>query len=200
MQNVLTEMANEISDISGLTGLAIIQAILDGERDRYKLADLAHGRLQATGKRLPAAWKATGARNCCSSCSRKGGLSPPDKTADLNRSLQPAARSEPQKEKKDELHHDPAEAIENDVSRQSGPVGQERLMKFVTAGNYCSSQQREKCVLQEGEARKAHPQSAQPCERHQSVAGEMAGLANVVMDQIPVPVADLPKEVFQEPA
>jgi transposase len=56
MQKVLTEMnvqlANVISDISGLTGLAIIQAILDGERDRYKLADLAHARIQATREEI----------------------------------------------------------------------------------------------------------------------------------------------------
>jgi transposase len=52
MQKVLTEMnvqlANMISDISGLTGMAIIQAILKGERDRYKLADLADPRIHAT--------------------------------------------------------------------------------------------------------------------------------------------------------
>ena len=52
MQKVLTEMnvqlATVISDISGLTGMAIIQAILNGERDRYKLADLADPRIQAT--------------------------------------------------------------------------------------------------------------------------------------------------------
>jgi transposase len=52
MQKVLTEMnlqlANVISDISGLTGLTIIQAILDGERDRYKLAALADVRIQAS--------------------------------------------------------------------------------------------------------------------------------------------------------
>ena len=52
MQKVLTEMnvqlANVISDISGLTGLTIIQAILAGERDRYKLADLADVRIQAS--------------------------------------------------------------------------------------------------------------------------------------------------------
>jgi transposase len=56
MQKVLTEMnvqlANVISDISGLTGLAIIQAILDGERDRYKLADLAHPRIRATREEI----------------------------------------------------------------------------------------------------------------------------------------------------
>jgi transposase len=56
MQKVLTEMnvqlANVISDISGLTGLAIIQAILAGERDRYKLAALAHPRIQATREEI----------------------------------------------------------------------------------------------------------------------------------------------------
>ena len=56
MQKVLTEMnvqlANVISDISGLTGLAIIQAILGGERDRYKLADLADVRIQATREEI----------------------------------------------------------------------------------------------------------------------------------------------------
>lgn len=56
MQKVLTEMnvqvANVISDISGLTGMAIIQAILDGERDRYKLADLAHARIRATREEI----------------------------------------------------------------------------------------------------------------------------------------------------
>ena len=52
MQKVLTEMnvqlANVISDISGATGMAILQAILKGERDRYKLAALADVRIQAT--------------------------------------------------------------------------------------------------------------------------------------------------------
>jgi transposase len=56
MQKVLTEMnvqlANVISDISGLTGLTIIQAILDGERDRYKLTDLADARIQATREEI----------------------------------------------------------------------------------------------------------------------------------------------------
>jgi transposase len=56
MQKVLTEMnvqlANVISDISGLTGTAIIQAILNGERDRYKLADLADPRIHATREEI----------------------------------------------------------------------------------------------------------------------------------------------------
>jgi transposase len=52
MQKALTKMnlqlANVISDISGVSGQAIIGAILSGERDPYKLADLKHERVQAS--------------------------------------------------------------------------------------------------------------------------------------------------------
>ena len=52
MQKALTKMnlqlANVISDISGVTGLAIIKAILQGERDIYALADLRDRRVQAS--------------------------------------------------------------------------------------------------------------------------------------------------------
>ena len=56
MQKALTEMnmqlANVISDLSGVTGMAILKAILAGERDRYKLADLAHPRIQASREEI----------------------------------------------------------------------------------------------------------------------------------------------------
>jgi transposase len=56
MQKVLTEMnvqiANVISDISGVTGMAILDAILKGERDRYQLADLANPRIQASKEEI----------------------------------------------------------------------------------------------------------------------------------------------------
>jgi transposase len=52
MQKALTKMniqlANVISDISGVSGQAIIEAILKGERDPYRLADLKHERIQAS--------------------------------------------------------------------------------------------------------------------------------------------------------
>jgi transposase len=52
MQKALTKMniqlANVISDISGLSGQAIIAAILEGERDPYRLADLKHSRVRAS--------------------------------------------------------------------------------------------------------------------------------------------------------
>jgi len=56
MQKALTQMniqlANAISDVSGVTGQAIIRAILGGERDPYKLADLRDYRVQASREEI----------------------------------------------------------------------------------------------------------------------------------------------------
>jgi transposase len=56
MQKVLTEMnvqlANVISDLSGMTGQAIVQAILEGERDPYQLAELRDPRVKATKEQI----------------------------------------------------------------------------------------------------------------------------------------------------
>src|SRR5437667_10532895 len=64
MQKALTKMniqlANVISDISGVSGRAIIEAILKGARDPYRLADLKHERIQASraevARRLEGNW------------------------------------------------------------------------------------------------------------------------------------------------
>jgi len=52
MQKALTKMniqlANVISDITGVSGQAIIAAILKGERDPWKLADLKHALVKAS--------------------------------------------------------------------------------------------------------------------------------------------------------
>jgi transposase len=52
MQKALTKMnvqlANVISDLSGVSGQAIIGAMLKGERDPYRLADLKHERVRAS--------------------------------------------------------------------------------------------------------------------------------------------------------
>src|SRR4029453_3572982 len=52
MQKALTKMniqlANVISDITGVSGQAIIAAILQGERDPWKLADLKHEMVKAS--------------------------------------------------------------------------------------------------------------------------------------------------------
>ena len=65
MQKTLTQMnvqlANVISDVSGLTGQTIVRAILAGERDPVKLAELSHPRIQASreevAKSLEGNWR-----------------------------------------------------------------------------------------------------------------------------------------------
>ena len=65
MQKALTQMniqlANVISDISGLTGQAIIRSIVAGERDSQKLATLCHPRIHASqeevAKSLEGNWR-----------------------------------------------------------------------------------------------------------------------------------------------
>ena len=56
MQKALTQMniqlANVISDLSGKTGQAIVRAILDGERDPQKLAELSDPRIRATREEI----------------------------------------------------------------------------------------------------------------------------------------------------
>ena len=56
MQKALTQMniqlANVLSDISGITGQAIIKAILAGERDPHKLAELRDPRVKANEEQI----------------------------------------------------------------------------------------------------------------------------------------------------
>ena len=66
MQKALTQMniqlANVISDLSGKTGQAIVRAILNGERDPQRLAELSDRRIHATkeeiAKSLQGNWRA----------------------------------------------------------------------------------------------------------------------------------------------
>ncbi len=65
MQKALTQMniqlANVISDLSGVTGQLIVRAIVAGERDPHKLAELSHPRIQASraeiAKSLEGNWR-----------------------------------------------------------------------------------------------------------------------------------------------
>src|ERR1700688_3893174 len=56
MQKVLTQMnvqlANVISDLSGLTGQTIVRAILAGERGPKKLAELSHPQIRASREEI----------------------------------------------------------------------------------------------------------------------------------------------------
>jgi hypothetical protein len=75
MQKALTQMnlqlANVISDLSGVTGQKIVRAIVAGEAIRGSwLNSPIHGFTPARS-RLPKAWKATGARICSLCCTRK---------------------------------------------------------------------------------------------------------------------------------
>ena len=65
MQKALTQMniqlANLISDLIGVTGQLIVRAIVAGERDPRKLAELSHRRIQAShaeiAKSLESNWR-----------------------------------------------------------------------------------------------------------------------------------------------
>jgi transposase len=74
MQKALTQMniqlANVISDLSGVTGQLIVRAIIAGERDPWKLAQLSHPRIQPAAQRLPKACKAPGVQSSSLCCSR----------------------------------------------------------------------------------------------------------------------------------
>jgi len=56
MQKALTQMniqlANVLSDVSGMTGQAIVKAILAGERDPYQLAALRNWRVKASEEEI----------------------------------------------------------------------------------------------------------------------------------------------------
>ena len=75
MQKALIEMNVQlhiaISDLSGVTGQAIIRAILAGERDPHALAGLRDCRIQASEERSPIACRVTGKRTSYLNCSRQ---------------------------------------------------------------------------------------------------------------------------------
>ena len=56
MQKALSQMniqlGNVISDVEGETGQRILRAIIAGERDPLKLAELKHGRIQASKEQI----------------------------------------------------------------------------------------------------------------------------------------------------
>jgi hypothetical protein len=75
MQKALTQMNvqlhNVIADIAGVSGQAILRAILAGERDPHALAPGVTGASAPAAKRSPNRCKATGGKNTCSPCKRR---------------------------------------------------------------------------------------------------------------------------------
>jgi transposase len=56
MQKALTEMNIQIhrviSDITGMTGMSILRAIVAGERDCIKLAQMRHPQIKSSGQEI----------------------------------------------------------------------------------------------------------------------------------------------------
>ena len=69
MQKAMTQMnmqlANVLSDVSGVTGQAIIKSILAGERDPHTLAALRDWRVKASEEESRGVWRATGKKINC---------------------------------------------------------------------------------------------------------------------------------------
>jgi transposase len=69
MHKALTQMnvqiQHVISDITGLTGLAIVDAILEGQRDPATLAKLRDHASKPAQRRFANRWRATGDRSIC---------------------------------------------------------------------------------------------------------------------------------------
>ncbi len=89
MQKSLAQMnfqlANVLSDVRGVTGQAIIQAILAGERDPHRLAALRDPRLKASEEQIARYLEATGEKICCLCSSRSS------KVTSFARSRSPSA-------------------------------------------------------------------------------------------------------------
>jgi len=64
-------LANVIRDVSGLTGQALVGALLGGERDPYKLAELSDPHIQASKEEVAVVWKGLGGKTPGASCSRR---------------------------------------------------------------------------------------------------------------------------------
>ena len=75
MQKALTEMNIQIhrvlSDITGYTGMALIRAILTGERDSLKLAQMKHPQVKASTEQIVRLWKEITEPSISSRCKRQ---------------------------------------------------------------------------------------------------------------------------------
>jgi transposase len=72
MQKALTQMniqlANVLSDVAGMTGQAIVKAILGGERDPYQLAALRNWRVKASEEEIARSLEGNWVENPAYSC------------------------------------------------------------------------------------------------------------------------------------
>jgi hypothetical protein len=70
MQKALSQMNLQLhhvlSDITGVSGLAILDAILEGERNPVKLAGLCNWRVRSSARQWRSLFRETTARSTCS--------------------------------------------------------------------------------------------------------------------------------------
>jgi transposase len=59
------QLSNVIGDISGMTGMAILRAIVNGERNPRVSPGWRTNGFTQVARRLRKVWKETGGRNCC---------------------------------------------------------------------------------------------------------------------------------------
>jgi hypothetical protein len=64
------QRTNVLPDIRGKSAMAILRAIVAGERDPYPRAELCASRVHSTRQPVRKVWKAIGGRNGCSWCNR----------------------------------------------------------------------------------------------------------------------------------
>lgn len=57
------QLANVISDLSGMTGLRILHAIVQGERDSERLAGMRDRRIKASEEEIAKSFTGTGGRS-----------------------------------------------------------------------------------------------------------------------------------------
>src|ERR1700677_1600042 len=71
-------------------------------------------------------------------------------------------------------------------------------MPLIATGDHRRSQQGEKCVLDEAGAGQREPPGAQPGQADESVTEEVAALAHVVVDELPVGRGNGPEESLED--
>ena len=62
---MFADRANVLSDVSGMTGQAIIEAILAGERDPHKLAEFRDPRAKASQHQIARSLECNWQEDCC---------------------------------------------------------------------------------------------------------------------------------------
>ncbi len=91
MEQINVKLTEVVSDITGVTGMSIIGAILEGQRDPVKLAQLRDQRCQSSEDQIALALEGTWRPNISSSCGRRTSCT----SSIIGRSPSATSRSKP---------------------------------------------------------------------------------------------------------